>query len=236
MLWNKLIQLFLGSSLVVSPSLPAPSQSQASMEELLSYECAKSVATMLYPAEQPGPVYSADGLVFTSIEASDYSQMLIVTAGKGTFAIPLNQPGLNRVRFKIFSPSSKQPTEFFLSFLHDSVTRSRVFDFAARRPPVGKVALDYTAVSPQRAEALLPNLEYKIHETVESMLASLAEGRLMRAQVRRQKADNCEHIARKSPALGRILNRNLNVVERIVIGPMSKPKRSIASVSTPSKP
>ncbi len=231
MLWNQILQMFFGSTLIVAQSLPDPKHRPTSMEELLSYECAKSVATMLYPQEQPGPVFSADGLVFTSIEANDNSQLLIVSAGNGTFAIPLYQVGLNRVRFKIPSHNSSQPNEFFLGFLHDPVTRSRVFDFAAQRPPLGKKDSDYKFVAPRRAEGLLPNLEYKIHETAESMLASLTEGRLARAQVVRQKADNCEHITRKSPALGRNLKRNLDVVEKIVIGPKSKPARAIAAMA-----
>lgn len=231
MLWNQIVQLFFGSTLIVAQSLPDPLHTQTSMEELLSYECAKSVATMLYPPEQPGPVYSADGLVFTSIEATDHSQLLIVSAGRGTFAIRLNQGGLNRIRFKIPIHNSSEPTEFYLGFLHDPVTRSRVFDFAAQRPPLGKKDSDYKSVAPYRAEGLLPNLEYKIHETAESMLASLTEGRIERAQVVRQKADNCEHITRKSPALGRSLKRNLDVVEKIVIGPKSKPARAIAAMA-----
>ena len=236
MLWNQIVHVFFGSTLIVAQSLPDPMQTQTSIEELLSYECAKSVATMLYPPEQMGPVYSAEGLVFTSLEAQDRSPLLIVSAGQGTFAIRLDQGGLNRVRFKIPMHNSSRATEFFLSFLPDPVTRSRVFDFSAGRPPLGKKDSDYRFVAPYRAEGLLPNLEYKIHETAEFMLASLTEGRLARGQVVRQKADNCEHITRKSPALGRNLNRNLAVIEKIVIGPKSKPARAITAMAmSPSR-
>jgi hypothetical protein len=227
--------MIFGTSLIVA-QLPDPMHTQASMDELLSYECAKSVATMLYPEDQAGPVFSVSDLVFTSIEASDNSRMLIVSAGDGLYSIPLERDGVNRLRFSIPAHGAVKPKEFYLGFLHDSVTRSRFFDFSADRPPLGKEEIDYAYVVPRRADQLLPNLEYNIHETAEGMLLSLTEGRLERSQIISQKAHNCEHITRKAPALGRNLKRNLDVVEKIVIGPKSKPARAIAArAAVPSR-
>jgi|GEM_PF-3653195 len=233
MLWHTILQVIFGLGVTVTskPALPDPMQTQASMEELLSYECAKSVSTMLLPEDQIGPVFSVNELVFTSIEANDNSRLLIVSAGVGTYSIPLERAGVNRLRFSIPVHGSAQPKNFYLGFLHDSVTRSRFFDFSVNRPPMGKEETDYAFVVPHRADGLLPNLEYKVHETAEGMLASLTEGRLARAQITRQKAENCEHIVRKTPALGRNLMRNLDVVERIVLGPRSKPAKTIAATA-----
>jgi hypothetical protein len=216
--------------------LPDPMHTQASMDELLSYECGKSVAGMLYPEDQAGPVFSVSDLVFTSIEASDNSRFLIVSAGDGVYSIPLERAGVNRLRFSIPAHGTTKPKEYFLGFLHDSVTRSRFFDFSAERPPLGKEEIDYAYVVPRRADQLLPNLEYNIHETAEGMLLSLTEGRLDRSQIISQKAHNCEHITRKSPSLGRNLKRNLDVVEKIVIGPKSKPARAIAARAIVTRP
>lgn len=230
MLWTNIFNLFFGAAVVIAP-LPDPMRTQASMQELLTYECGKSVAEMLAPEEQAGPVFAVEDLVFTGVEASDNSRMLIVTAGDGAFAIPLVRAGVNRIRFSLPTRGADKRKEFYLGFLYDSVTRSRFFDFAADRPPMGKEETDYAEVQPQRSENLLPNLEYKIHETAEGMLASLTEGRLSRKHVISQKADNCEHITRKTPALGRNLKRNLDVVEQIVLGPQTKPAAMVAAVT-----
>lgn len=233
MFWKQLLHIVFGGSLAASP-LPDPMQTQASMDELLTYECAKSVALMLDPTDQVGPVFSDLELVFTGIEAADNSRFLLVSAGQGIFAIPLTGAGVNRVRFSVPSRQPAASREYFMSFLFDPNTRSRVFDFSAGRPPGGKQESDYRSVVPRRSEQLLPNLEYRIHETAESMLAALTEGHLNRLAIVDQKARNCEHITRKSPNLGRNLKRNLDVVEKIVIGPKSKPAGAIAAAAAVS--
>jgi len=220
MLWNKLMQLFFGGSLIVAQTLPPdPLYIRASMDELLSYECGKSVAGMLPAREQTGPVFSDHGLVFTSIEAADTSRLLVLSAGAGTYSVRLEKAGVNRIRFAIPVKGAGGTQTYFLSYLHDPVSNSRVFDFSSGRPPLGKDETDYALLNVRRADHLLPNLDYSIHETAESLLAALTEGRLRRDQVLRQKAENCEHITRKTPVLGRNLKRNLDVVEMIVMGP-----------------
>lgn len=234
MLLEALISLIFGAQVTTTPSpVPELMQAQASMQELLSYECGKSIATMVVPEEQVGPVFANEDLVFTGIEASDNSRLLIVTSGEGTYAVPLAKSGVNRISFSIPTRGPNKQTDFYLGFLHDSVTRSRFFDFAEGRPPAGKTEADYTKVVARRSEGLLPNLEYKIHETAEGLLAALTEDRLPRSHILNQKAYNCEHITKKNPALGRSLKRNLDVVEQIVLGPKAKPKPTMVAAISP---
>ncbi len=205
---------------------------QPSLDELLSYECAKSVSTMVTGPDQTGPIFSDGILTLTSIEAADGSHLLIVNAGAGTYALPLEREGVNRLRFYVPTHLPGGPKAFFISYMHGSGInmRSRVFELSMHRPPPGKDELDYTSVSVSRADKMLEHFDYAIYETAGNMLTALTEGRVTRQQIWRQKAENCEHISRNSPALARTLRRDLDVVEMIVMGPKKEPKTGAVSL------
>lgn len=187
------------------------------VDEILTYECARGVATLVEASEQSGPVFSQGELVFASIAARDSSAILIVSAGAGVFSIPLEHTGVNKMRFELPSGRSAKPQVFFLNYLHDPGVRSRVFEFSMMRPPVGKTELDYRLVQPQRATYLQPHLEYAIWETSSGLLSSLTEGGVRRDQVNFQDAD-CTHLERRAPALARVLQRNLDELHVMVQG------------------
>lgn len=225
MLFSKAIQLFLSSIAMLSQ--PAPQAlAQASLDELLSYECAKSVSTMVNAAEQPGPIFSDGLLALTSVEAADGSHLLIVNAGAGTFAVPLEHEGVNRVRFYLPTHLPGGPKAFFISYLHGSNMRSRVFELSTARPVLGKEVLDYDSVPVHRAENMLEHFDYAIYETAGKLLAALTEGRMTRASVEKHRGANCDHISRHSPGIARNLKRDLDVVEMIVMGPTTPKARS----------
>jgi hypothetical protein len=199
---------------------PFPAQENTvDLEEILSYECARSVATMVERGQQLGPVFSDGGLVFTSTETQKGGRVLILNAGAGTYAVNLSSAGVNRIRFEIPTQDSNTPKAFYLSYMHDGVFRSRYFDFGEVKPPAGRDELDYAYTNAQRAEYMLPHLEYAIYQTSENALNSLAEGGLQRYQMSRRKVENCDHISRKTPELARNLLHNLDVLELIVMGP-----------------
>ncbi len=224
-MWNHLVQFVFGLSVIIKPSAE-PISLRSSIDELLTYECAKNVAQMLEPADQMGPVFSDYELVFTGLEASDRSRLILLTAGQGLFLIPLVNQGINRIRFAL---PAQGP--YFMSFLYDPLTRSRVFEFSRGRPPMGKEETDFALVHPFRSDQLLPNLEYKIHKTAESIVAALTEGQLDRSLIGNHKAHSCEHLERKSPRLGQVLAIDLKVIEQIVLGPKSKSAKVIAAVA-----
>lgn len=233
MAWNKLMQLIFGGSLVIAQTLPpTPAQTMATLDEMLSHECARSVSSLLYAGDQPGPLFYDGGLVFTSVETSSLHPLLIVSAGNGVFSVSLEGAGVNRVRFTL--PTKNGDRNYFLSYLHGNQSRSRVFEFSSDHPPMGKDEFDFDKMQPKRAEALLTHLEYAIYQTAESTLANLTEGRLHRDQLKRARAENCEHIERKAPQLAQNLKRNLDVIEMIVLGPEAKqrePTRMPASIA-----
>ncbi len=235
MAWNKLMQFIFGSTLMMAQTLPTkPVYSLATPEEMLSYECARSVTGMLYPLDQTGPLFNDHGLVFTSIDTSASHPILIMSAGTGLFSVPLDGAGVNRIRFSIPTQISGEMKTYFLSYLHGNQSRSRIFDFSNDRPPMGREELDYTEVQVKRAENLLEHFEYAIYTTAEVNLAGLTEGRLSRDQLKRHRAENCDHIQQKSPGLAQNLKRNLDVIEMIVLGPQPKvsaPTRMPASIA-----
>jgi hypothetical protein len=223
MAWNKLMQFIFGSTLMMAQTLPSkPVYSLATLDEMLSYECAKSVTAMLYPLDQTGPLFFDHGLVFTSIDTSASHPLLIFSAGTGLFSVPLEGAGVNRIRFTIPAQATGQMKTFYLSYLHGGQSRSRIFEFSEGRAPMGKDDLDFSEVAPKRAENLLGHFEYAIYTTAELTLAGLTEGRLNRDQLKRHRAENCEHIQKKSPQLAQNLKRDLDVIEMIVLGPQPK--------------
>jgi hypothetical protein len=235
MAWNKLMQFIFGSTLMMAQTLPSkPVYSLATLNEMLSFECAKSVTGMLYPLDQTGPLFYDHGLVFTSIDTNASHPLLLVSAGTGIFSVPLEGAGVNRVRFTIPAQTNGETKTFYLSFLHGNQSRSRVFEFSEGRPPMGKDELDYNQLTPKRAENLLSHFEYAIYTTAEVNLAALTEGRLNRDQLKRHRAENCEHIQKNSPQLAQNLKRSLDVIEMIVLGPQIKdagPVRMPASIA-----
>lgn len=233
MFWTRILGIFFSGGLMAVHTTPAPvpEAPRPALDELLSYACARSVATMVDVDRQTGPVFSDGVLVFTSIEAGDGSKVLIVSAGGGTYAVPLAHSGTNRIRFEIPTQAYSRNKRFFLNYVHDSAYRSRFFEFSMDRAPSGHEELDYRWVQPQRADYMLANLDYAIYETSENELNALTEGRISRVEFNKRKAD-CDHISRRTPTLARTLRRNLDVLEMIVIGP--QPKTVQASTRLPA--
>lgn len=227
MLLNFVLRLIAASSIAGSTT---QSVTPVKSDEILTYECARTVSTMVETSQQTGPVFSEGLLVFTSIETQGGGKVLIISAGGGTYAIELKHEGVNRLRFELASQESFKPKKFFLTYVHDRIFRSRYFDFSMNRPPLGRDDLDYDLVQARRAEYMLPHLEYAIYETSENALLAITEGRVKRDQMNRHKAENCEHISRKTPGLARNLRHNLDVLELIVMGPPA-PKSRIQGTS-----
>ena len=225
MFLTQVLKFLLGTAAATHPQ----TQNPIDVDDLLSYECARSVAGMLEPDDQSGPLFVREDLVFTSVQAKDGSKLLIVNAGSGTYALPLGNSGVNRIKFSIPARDADAQKKYYLTYLHDEAKRSRVFEFATLGPPGNKVEADFKTAKANRADELLPNLEFKIHETAETVLALLAEDRLDRRNLKSHKAEHCEHIARRSPALGKILKRNLDVVAAMVVGAGSRAPASAKS-------
>lgn len=217
MVWKSTLPL-----LIVVPMLyvqAAASEPTTSVDELLSYQCGQSVSSLVSPSEQQGPLFHQGHLLFTSIEAKDSSKILLVNAGNGNFVLTLEGTGVNRIRFELPTGELSGRKIFYLSYLHGGILRSRYFDFAEGAAPTGHDESDYAWVNVQRAENLLPYLDYAIHETAEATVEALTEGKLVRNQLLRHKVENCEHISRREPRLARNLKYNLDLLDTIILGP-----------------
>jgi hypothetical protein len=218
MFWNRIVMSALGVLLMTGQTPFAHESHVPDLDELLSYSCARSVASMLDTGSQTGPLYVNGILAFTSTDASDGSAVLIASAGGGTYALPLRSKGVNRIRFEIPTGEYSHKKEFFISYMHDDTIRSRYFEFSMGRPPNGHDDLDFTWVEAQRAAYMLPNFEYAIYQTAKNEVTAMTEGRLRRGQFNRHRAD-CEHLTRHSPALAQNLKHNLDMLEVILTGP-----------------
>jgi hypothetical protein len=236
MVWNKILHLVLASSLMFAQSTPPlPERStQISVDELLSYECAKSVTSLVGAKEQTGPLFSEGQLVFTSVEADDHSMLLLLNAGHGNYVVPLEGAGVNRLRFEMKTSTSTRPTQFYLSYMHGGLMRSRYFEYAEEHPPTGHDEFDYSRVSPQRAGEMLPHLDYAINETAQATLTALIEGHLTREQLGVHHIENCSHLSRQSGALARYLKYNLDKLDLLVMGPQRKATATSAASRMPA--
>jgi hypothetical protein len=244
MAWKYIFQIAFGSALVLaqtlkhSDSTPAPAvpptSARVGVDEILSYECARSLATIVSPSEQTGPLFADGKLIFTSLEAQDSSKILLVNAGYGNFVINLVGDGVNRIRFELPTSASGDVRTFFLSYMHGGALRSRYFEYSEARPPFGRDELDYSLVSARRADNLMPHLDYAIHETAEATLSAITEGHVTRNQMARHRVENCEYISRKSPGLAKNLRHNVDLLDLIVMGPRPKASDIAAVVEKPS--
>ena len=106
MSWNDLVKLIFGATLSVpQPNSPPVEQVRVQADEVLAYECARSVSTLVRPEDQLGPVFGEKDLIFTSLIAEDLSHLLIVSAGRGNFVVRLEGAGVQRLRFHNYSIS-----------------------------------------------------------------------------------------------------------------------------------
>jgi predicted regulator of Ras-like GTPase activity (Roadblock/LC7/MglB family) len=239
MSWKTLTQIAVASGLILAQTLThsAPSSTKAvnrvEAEEVLSYECAKSVATIVSTSEQTGPLFSEGRLIFTSVEAQDQSILLLVNAGYGNFAINLeSKDSVNRIRFEVPTEANKAPHTFFLSYLHGGTLRSRYFEYSEDQAPTGHDELDYSLVSARRADYMMAHLDYAIHETAEATLQAITEGKITRSQMMRHKVGDCEHIARMSPSIAKNLRHNLDMLDLIVMGPQVSTGTTASTMAT----
>jgi hypothetical protein len=223
MAWNKFLHILLGSTLMLAESIkaPAPATSplKVGIEEILSYECARSVTSLVRASDQMGPLFSDGRLVFTSLEANDTTVMLLVNAGYGNFVITLESTGVNRLRFQVPTGQKSGSGTFYLSYLHGGAMRSRYFEYSEGHPPAGREDVEYALVVPRRADYLLPHFDYAIHETAEATLKEITDGRLSRDQLNRHKVENCDHISRQAPTIAKNLRHNIDELDMIVMGP-----------------
>lgn len=214
-MWTKILSLIFGSAL--APTAPAPIYAPPNLDELLTYECAQSVADVVGNGPQIGPLFARKGLVFTSISNTRGEKMLMVNAGSGIFAINLNAVGVNRIRFTV--PVGGENRKFFLGYIHGDRYRSRITEFSADRAPMGRDDIDYQSVSIRRADNLLPHLEYAIFQTTQATLSAIADKRVTRQDLNVIKTRSCDHIARRSPALARNLQFDFALITREILGP-----------------
>lgn len=211
-------------------SMPVVKPAKVTVEEVLSYDCAKNIAGVLSPADQVGPIFTSGTLVFASLEAQDSSKLLMVNAGQGNFVIRLESDGVNRIRFEIPVAGKNKGRMFFLTYLHGGAMRSRYFDYAEGRPPVGKDELEYAYVVAKRADHLQAHLNYALHETAEATLAAITDGRVDRSRILKREVEGCESIDRQSPGIARHLKYNLDQLDLIVSGPEGSGSRMPASI------
>ncbi len=216
-MWTKLLSLLFGGSLATTT--PAPSYAPASVDELLTYECAKSVADVVGNGPQIGPVFHQGGLVFTSISNAKGEKMLIVDAGVGIFSIALQMTGVSRIRFSIPISKNGQSRNFYLGYIHGDRYRSRMIEFSADRAPDGRDDIDYHPAPIRRAGNLLAHLEYAIFQTTQNTLGAVADKRVTRQDLNVIKTESCDHIARRSPALARNLQYDFSLITREIMGP-----------------
>ncbi len=204
-------------------TVPAANYAPATLDEILTYECAKSVAGIVNGGINPqiGPVFYQDGLVFTSLSNSRGEKMLVVDAGMGIFTIPLNAVGVNRMRFTLPINSHGETQTYFLGYIHGERYRSRALELTIEKAPIGRDDLDYQRAHITRSENLLPHLEYAVFQTTQTMLSAISAKRLTRQDLNIAAVESCDHISRRSPSLARNMRFDLEVIVREILGPKS---------------
>lgn len=185
---------------------------------MLSYACARSLASILDHETQMGPLFVEGKLIFTSLDAQDNSKILLVNAGAGNFVVPLVGQGVNRIRFDLPVAGERMPRRFFLSYMHGERMRSRYFEFSEEHPPIGKEATDFQNVKVSRAQNLLPHLNYAIYETTDVAISALTDGSIGRGRLQGHKIERCDELARQSPRIGQLFKRNVDMLEIFATG------------------
>lgn len=230
MMWTKIMSLFLGSTFLVAQSVPQ-SIKTPTIDELQSYDCARSVAKMYEGEVSLGPLFLRDNLAFTSVGTAGRENLLIVNAGRGTFSILLPSSGVNKIRFDLPNMGRSGEHSYYLSFMHGGRGESRVFEFGFERPPLGHDDLEYHPVQVQRADELLPHFEYAIFTTAQKTVQALASGKINRTDVFVASLDRCSHLERRAPNLASNLRHHLNTLDVMVYGNREKIKTKLAGYS-----
>lgn len=208
MVWNRLVQLILGTAVVAAQS-HAPTETPVMIDEYLAHQCALKVAHLSEESSTKGPVFALGSLALTSTLARDGSQLLILASSAGTYVIKLPYVGVNRIRFSLPNSLQSGSVEYFLSYSHSPTPR--VFEFSSPRPPMNREDLDYYRVSAQRSPQLITHLNYAILETTTRIQAKFIDVESI--------VHNCDHMQRTSPQMAQVMRKNLvklNYVQEIV--------------------
>lgn len=210
-LWlYKLSTFFFATSL--SPANPSLTSLPATLDEMLTFECAREVANAAPVEKSLGPVFFREGLAFTSISSSDASDMLLINAGAGQYSVKLPSHGVNRIRFEIPALGRLKPKSYFMSFVAGGRQNSRLFELSAERVPPGRDELDFQLLHPKRSTHLLSHFEFSVFETADQLAGALAAKRFSSRDYAIPNIRACDHIARRSPGLARTLRHHLEII------------------------
>jgi hypothetical protein len=209
MIKKLLAMLFgMGSAGVSVPVALEP----ASLDEMLTYECAKHIVDLTPIQFQNGPIFYREGVLMSSVNTARGDKLLIVNAGSGTFAVPLYGSGVSRVTFSI--PMQGQLKALFISYSHDR--ESRLFEFSQDHAPAGKDHGDFKVSHARRATELLPHFEFALFETLETLVARVTAKKVQHHEMALPNVAMCDHISRRSPALARTLRYDLGLIASVL--------------------
>lgn len=202
----------------------------ASIDELMTFECARQVVELIPENSQTGPVFLRDGVLISSTDTSRGEKLLMVNAGSGTFAVPLFGLGVSRLHFKL--PAINEERSYFISYSHGGGGNSRLYELTVGRPPGSKDETDFELSRVRRAPDLLPHFEFALYETIERIVTHITDKKIPRHELGLLRPNVCDHISRRAPALARIIRYDLDMIATVIQGPMTPQQK--ASVRAPA--
>lgn len=222
---SKILAFLFGGVVSTTPATHTP----ASIDELLTYECARQIVDLIPLQNQSGPVFFREGVLISSVSTVRGEKLLIVNSGSGTYAVPLFGLGVNRLRLKL--PGVGDEKILYASYTHGGSRDSRLFEFSVGRAPAGKDEMDYQDSPVRRAEDLLGHFEFNVFETIEHILTQITAKKIPRHELGLVKVNACDHIGRRSPALARTIRYDLDMVAAVLNGG-TRSNRMPASVTS----
>jgi hypothetical protein len=233
------------AELLISLNLVAHSQlhlhpaqvARNSAESIQTYHCAWAVASVFSSEVQPGPVFARQQLAFTSVDSQGDRPILMVSQGGPWYGFALNKFGTSRIRFSL--PGAAPNQTYFISYLHDSRIRSRVFEFSYGRPPNAFHETDFQLVFPFSSERILPQVRFSIMETAQEVLNLVTEGKVGRAELKVSGLAACKMSGEKVLQMTSGLRHKLDVLEMVAAVPIKSKtgaalgSRMPASIATP---
>lgn len=208
MIFKSLIVKFVYSLMVIVGLVPRTSSTVSQTQPSLSYNCGRSVASILGRKDQIGPLLLVGDFLVTSVMASDRTALLIIANDKDFFASPIDEYSINRLEFHI-PDEHGHSTKYFLSYSHGAKSLPEIHQFSVDLPPEGHENEYYRRVALRRVPALNRHLDFSTFRTAENIVKKVTQGITKKENLLRQDFSYCDQLKLESPSLGMAIEQQL---------------------------
>jgi hypothetical protein len=157
------------------------------------FECAKDLAVLNFSTRELGPIFTQDGIAFTSLSyaeppASPQKRFVVITKNE-ILSAPLGELTLQKLSFYV------NGVQFYINYMHGEFLGNRYFEFIRQDLPIGKSAREYKQLTLTSAPEVKKALFTLMSEQLDQTLKGMSDGAVDRTKAALFPLKSCQQIA-----------------------------------------